>query len=266
MEKLDLKVKVLRLEGAKDPDDFIKLKGPEAFRNLLEGSENQIDYRMRSVKDKYDLSVDEQKVEYLKEATELVARLPGAVERQVYAMRLASTTGLSSDVVAAEVERRRKKLVNRAGKAEEREQSRPEKQNQPNEKEFRYENLSSATAEEGIIRLLYLEPELGKSEELPEAEEFSSQVLGRIYSALRSKISQGASINTACLGQELSQNEMSLLVSILQKPEILANSRRTLRDYIEKMREQSGAKSDDLLQVLASRQKKEKDLRDKYGR
>ena len=266
LEKLDLKVKVLRLEGAKDPDDFIKLKGPEAFRNLLEGSENQIDYRMRSVKDKYDLSVDEQKVEYLKEATELVARLPGAVERQVYAMRLASTTGLSSDVVAAEVERRRKKLVNRAGKAEEREQSRPEKQNQPNEKEFRYENLSSATAEEGIIRLLYLEPELGKSEELPEAEEFSSQVLGRIYSALRSKISQGASINTACLGQELSQNEMSLLVSILQKPEILANSRRTLRDYIEKMREQSGAKSDDLLQVLASRQKKEKDLRDKYGR
>ena len=142
LEKLDLKVKVLRLEGAKDPDDFIKIKGADAFRNLLEGSENQIDYRMRSVMDKYDLSVDEQKVEYLKEATELVARLPGAVERQVYAMRLASTTGLSADVVSAEVERRRKKLVNRAGKAEEREQSRPEKQSQPNEKEYRYENLS----------------------------------------------------------------------------------------------------------------------------
>ena len=266
LEKLDLKVKVLRLEGAKDPDDFIKIKGADAFRNLLEGSENQIDYRMRSVMDKYDLSIDEQKVEYLKEATELVARLPGAVERQVYAMRLAATTGLSADVVSAEVERRRKKLVNRAGKAEAREQSRPEKQSQPVEKEFRYENPSSAKAEEGIIRLLYLEPELGKSEELPSQDEFSSPVLGRIYGALRSKIAEGASVNTACLGQELSQNEMSLLVSILQKPETLANSRRTLRDYIEKMREQSGANSDDLLAVLASRQKKEKDLRDKYGR
>ncbi|MBQ7895958.1 MAG: DNA primase, partial [Oscillospiraceae bacterium] len=121
-------------------------------------------------------------------------------------------------------------------------------------------------ADEGIIRLLYLEPELGKSEELPAQEEFSSQVLGRIYSAIRNKIAEGATINTACLGQELSQNEMSLLVSILQKPEILANSRRTLRDYIEKMREQSGNNNSDLLAVLASRQKKEKDLRDKYGR
>ena len=266
LEKLELKVKVLRLEGAKDPDDFIKTKGPDAFRNLLEGSENQIDYRMRSVMDKYDLSVDEQKVEYLKEATDLVARLPGAVERQVYAMRLASTTGLNADVVSAEVERRRKRLVSRAGKAEEREQSRPGKQLQPNEKEFRYENPSSASAEEGIIRLLYLEPELGKSEELPAQEEFSSQVLGRIYSAIRNKIAERATINTACLGQELSQNEMSLLVSILQKPEILANSRRTLRDYIEKMREQSGNNNSDLLAVLASRQKKEKNLRDKYGR
>ena len=266
LEKLDLKVKVLRLEGAKDPDDFIKIKGADAFRNLLEGSENQIDYRMRSVMDKYDLSVDEQKVEYLKEATELVARLPGAMERQVYAMRLAATTGLSADVVSSEVERRRKKLVNRAGKAEAREQSRPEKQSQPVEKEFRYENPSSAKAEEGIIRLLYLEPELGKGDELPSQDEFSSPVLGRIYAALRSKISEGASVSTACLGQELSQNEMSLLVSILQKPETLANSRRTLRDYIEKMREQSGANNDDLLAVLASRQKKEKDLRDKYGR
>ena len=266
LEKLDLKVKVLRLEGAKDPDDFIKTKGPDAFRNLLEASENQIDYRMRSVMDKYDLSIDEQKVEYLKEATELVAHLPGAVERQVYAMRLAATTGLAADVVSSEVERRRKRLVSRAGKAEAKEQSRPEKQSQPNEKEFRYENPSSATAEEGIIRLLYLEPELGKTNDLPNKEEFSSPVLGRIYWALRSKIAEGAAINTACLGQELSQNEMSLLVSILQKPEILANSRRTLRDYIQKMREQSGAESSDLRAVLASRQEKEKDMRDKYGR
>lgn len=266
LEKLDLKVKVLKMSGAKDPDEFIKLKGADAFRNLLEASENQIDYRMRAVRDKYDLDIDEQKVEYLKEATELVARLPGAVERQVYAMRLASTAGLSADVVSAEVERRRKKLVNRSAKAEEREQSRPEKQSQPNEKEFRYENPSSATAEEGIIRLLYLEPALGKEEGLPAKEEFSSPVLGRMYSILLGKIAQGASINTASLSEELSQNEMSLLVSILQKPEILSNGKRTLRDYIEKMREQSGSSGSDLLAVLASRQKKEKDLRDKYGR
>ena len=130
LEKLDLKVKVLRVNGAKDPDEFIRLKGADAFRNLLEGAENQVDYRLRAVTDKYDLSVDEQKVEFLKEASELVARLPGSVERQVYAMRVASMAGVNADVVAGETERRRKKLLRQSRREDAREQSRPERQSQ----------------------------------------------------------------------------------------------------------------------------------------
>ena len=83
LEKLDLKVRVLRMEGAKDPDEYIQLRGAAAFRTLLEGSEDQIDYRLRTVSDKYVLTEPDQKVAYLKEATDLLARLPGAVERQV---------------------------------------------------------------------------------------------------------------------------------------------------------------------------------------
>ena len=237
LEKLDLKVKVLRMSGAKDPDEFIKLKGADAFRNLLESSENQIDYRLRTVTDKYDLSVDEQKVEFLKEASDLVARLPGSVERQVYAMRVASMSGVSADVVTKEVERRRKKLVNQASRSEERQQSRPERQLQPEEKALRYEDPSSAAAEEGVIRLLYLDPALARNAELPAPEEFSSPVLGHIYSVLRDKIDRGETPSTATLGGELAGQEMSLLVRLLQKPELLSKGERTLADYIKRIRE-----------------------------
>ena len=237
LEKLDLKVKVLRMSGAKDPDEFIKLKGADAFRNLLESSENQIDYRLRSVTDKYDLSVDEQKVEFLKEASDLVARLPGSVERQVYAMRVASMSGVSADVVTKEVERRRKKLVNQASRSEERQQSRPERQLQPEEKALRYEDPSSAAAEEGVIRLLYLDPALARNAELPAPEEFSSPVLGHIYSVLRDKIDRGETPSAATLGGALDGQEMSLLVRLLQKPELLSKGDRALADYIKRIRE-----------------------------
>ena len=237
LEKLDLKVKVLRMSGAKDPDEFIKLKGADAFRNLLEASENQIDYRLRAVTDKYDLSVDEQKVEFLKEASDLVARLPGSVERQVYAMRVASMSGVSADAVTKEVERRRKKLVTQARGSEERQQSRPERQLQPEDKALRYEDPSSATAEEGIIRLLYLDPALAKSAALPAPEEFSSPALGHIYSVLRDKIERGETPSTATLGGALTGQEMSLLVSLLQKPELLSRGDRALADYIKRIRE-----------------------------
>ena len=237
LEKLDLKVKVLRMSGAKDPDEFIKLKGADAFRNLLESSENQIDYRLRTVTDKYDLSVDEQKVEFLKEASDLVARLPGSVERQVYAMRVAPMSGVSADVVTKEVERRRKKLVNQASRSEERQQSRPERQLQPEEKALRYEDPSSAAAEEGVIRLLYLDPALARNAELPAPEEFSSPALGHIYSVLRDKIDRGETPSAATLGGALDGQEMSLLVRLLQKPELLSKGDRALADYIKRIRE-----------------------------
>ena len=179
LEKLDLKVKVLQMSGAKDPDEFIKLKGADAFRNLIDGAENQVDYRLRAVTQKYELSSDEQKVEFLKEASELVAKLPGAVERQVYAMRVASMAGVSADVVTAEVERRRKSSSPARTATRGASRAAPSGRASPRSAAFRYDNPASAVAEEGVIRLLYLEPEL-ISQPLPAAEDFPRRC-SRIY-------------------------------------------------------------------------------------
>lgn len=243
LEKLDLKVKVLRMSGAKDPDEFIQLKGADAFRNLLDASENQVDYRLRSVSDKYDLSVDEQKVEFLKEATDLLSRLPNQMERQVYAMRVASMAGLPDSAVQSEVERRRRQLLGRARKEDERKQARPARQNQPTDRALRYDDPGSAAAEEGIIRLLYLEPSLGRRSDLPRAEDFSSQALGHIYEVILGKLLRGEAVSTDILSEYLSSGEVSLLIRILQKPEILSNAEATLSDYINKIHEQKEQKA-----------------------
>ncbi len=235
LEKLDLKVRVLQLNGAKDPDEFIKLKGADAFRNLLEGAENQVDYRLSNVTAKYDLKIDEQKVEFLKEASELLAKLPGSVERQVYAMRVATLAGVSAEVVTAEVERRRKKLVKNAHRNEIRSEVRPEKQSQPAGKSIRYENPASAVAEEGVIRLLYLEPELIK-EPLPSAAEFSSPVLAHMFDTICAHIREGHGVSTTMLSAVLSGEEMNLLVGIIQKPERLSSAKATLGDYTQRIK------------------------------
>ena len=238
LEKLDLKVKVLRLSGAKDPDEFIRKRGADAFRSLLEGSEDQIDYRLNTISAKYDLSVDEQKVSYLKEATSLVAALPGEVTRQVYAIRIASVAGIGQDAVVSEVERIRKRLLSKAKKDNDRALTRPERQAQPNERELHYNDPVSAAAEEGVIRLLYLDPSLIQKAALPSTEEFSSEVLGRIFRILKEKIVSGETISPTTLSAELSPAEMSLLVNILQKPEQLSSGEQSLSDYIQKIYEQ----------------------------
>ena len=219
LEKLDLKVKVLSMSGAKDPDEYIKTKGADAFRNLIDKSENHIDYQLQNVTDKYDLSIDEQQVAFLKEASDMVAHLPGSVERQVYAMRVASMAGVASDVVAQEVERRRKRLVRTAQRADAKSASHPERQFQPKAKELRYEDPESAAAEEGIIRLLYLDQGICRGKELPPPEIFSSPALARIYSVLKSKFENGEIISMASMSAVLLPQEAALLASVLQKPE-----------------------------------------------
>ena len=258
LEKLELKVRVLRLEGAKDPDEFIKLRGPEAFRKLLEGSEDQVDYRLRTITDKYVLTEPDQKVAFLKEASDLLARLPGKVERSVYAMRVAELAGVKGDAVTDEVERRRKRLLSAARRAENREQSRPERQLQPEEKGFRYDDPASAAAEEGIIRLLYLEPALAAEPTLPEPADFTAPVLAHIYTVLRDKARRGDSLSTATLGADLSGQEMSLLVQLLQKPERLSGGKTALQDYIARIRDARDEKNgrNDLIAFMKKQREK----------
>ncbi|MBQ6465710.1 MAG: DNA primase [Oscillospiraceae bacterium] len=259
LEKLDMKVKVLRLEGAKDPDEYIKKRGADAFRNLLEGSEDQIDYRLRAVTEKYELSSDEQKVAFLKEASELVAHLPGAVERQVYAMRVAELAGVKADAVSDEVERRRKRLLGKARQEQTRRQTQPERQMQPEQRELHFEDPASAAAEKGIVRLLYLEPELSRGGGLPAPEDFSSSALAHIYSVLLEKARRGEALSAATLGEALSGGEMSLLVQLLQEPERLSQGERALNDYIERIRERREQKTDtDDLRKLAEKLKEKK--------
>ena len=258
LEKLDVKVRVLRWENAKDPDEYIQKFGSGAFLGLIEKSESQIDYRLQNIRKRYDLTVPEQKVDYLREVTKLVASFPGNVERQVYAMRVAELAGISSEAVIKEIEQQRKRMLTGARKTLERE-NRPGNVAQSAQKAFRYSDPSSAAAEEGVIRIVFLEPALAeKAGMLVNPEEFSSETLGHIYAVLLERIRNGRAVNTTVLSEELSGEEMSLLVSLLGKPEVLSNAEDTLNDYsrtIQKQREAAGPAPD--LRTLADRLKNE---------
>ena len=74
-------------------------RAPAAFQAILDGSENQMDYRMDAVAAKYDLSDGEAKIAYSAEIAALIASLPNAVEREVYAGRAAERAGVSRDAM-----------------------------------------------------------------------------------------------------------------------------------------------------------------------
>lgn len=247
-ENLDVKTKVLRMDGAKDPDEFIKKMGAERFKNLIEHSESQIDFRLHNILSKYDISIPEQKVDFLREASALVASFPGNVERQVYSARVAESAGVKPEVVTDEVERRRKKLLADAKKADGREQLRVTRSAQPPEKSIKYEDVGSAKAEEGVVRLLYKDPAMECD---LAGEEFTSAALAHIYSVMKTN---GTSLSA--LTPLLPQEEMNLLVSIIESgPGSDANANQAMQDYISRIRKKDNTTD---LRELANKLKEEK--------
>ena len=112
-----LKVRVLQIPGAKDPDEYIKKFGADRFRALLDGTGNAMDFRMGQIRKKYDLKQDKDRLEYIRETLELLAERISPTEREVYAGRLAEETNISKTAILAQLEdvtrrnnyRRRKK-------------------------------------------------------------------------------------------------------------------------------------------------------------
>ena len=232
LEKTGVQVRVLQMRGAKDPDEFIKKFGREAFARLLDQSENHIDYRLRQIQVKYDLEDDAQRVEFLREAAAMLSTLSSPVEREVYGAKAAAAAGITAEAMAQEVKREYYRRVKQARKQQERRDLTPAAQLQPREYGIRYANMRSGRAEEGVLRLMLLEPGLFRETGSLTAEQFSVPVLGKVYGLLQKRFREGRSTRLAALAGELTPEEMSHLAAILDRPEDLANSQQALRDYI----------------------------------
>ena len=260
LEKAGLKVRVLRVTGAKDPDEFIKAYGRDAFARLLDQSENQVDYRLDQLKTQYNLEDDAQRVAFLQDAAQLLSTLSSPVEREIYGGHAAQAAGVSPEVMAQEVKKAFSRRVRKQQKQQERLAALQDYDRyllQPKQRGLRYENIRSARAEEGVIRLLLLDPSLAGDMEQLREEDFSSPLLGKAYTLLLRRARDGLSTQLPLLAGELTGEEMDHLAYVAGQPESLANSRRSLADYIAVIRgealKRSGVSGDDLL--LAAQQK-----------
>ena len=144
LEKAGLKVRVLKVTGAKDPDEFIKAYGPDAFLRLLDQSENQVDYRLEQLRSKYDLKDDAQRVSFLQEAAQLLSTLPSPVEREIYGGHAAQMAGISPEGMALEVQNAFQRRVWKQRRQQERRDLTPAVQLQPRQRGLRYQNIRSA--------------------------------------------------------------------------------------------------------------------------
>ena len=238
LEKAGLQVKVLKMRDAKDPDEYLKKFGADRFRLLLEESSNRVEYQLNAIERKYDLSQDEERVRFIAEASEFIAGLGSAVQREIYGTRAAEAASISYDAIKIEINKAYKRMLAREKKKQEKIDLSPARNLQPKARSFRYDNMKSAMAEEEILAMILREPALLGSVGALRQEMFSSELLGRVFGQLRQRYSQGLEVSLSGL-EELSSEEMSHVAGILQRQQgpvseqALADCVRTVQQEYE---------------------------------
>ena len=128
---------------------------------------------------------------------------------------------------------------------------------QPAQRGIRYDDPRSARAEEGLIRLLYLDPGLARGKDLPDPQRFSSPLLGRFYAELLGRVRAGERISMAVLAGQFTPEEMSHFTAVVDGTEDLSNGARAMDDYIQII-VGSGQEQDEDLRALAEKYRKTK--------
>ncbi|MBQ6999129.1 MAG: DNA primase [Clostridia bacterium] len=96
MRQTDLKASVMYLSGGKDPDEFIKKMGKDAFNSALEARKTDITYLIEYYREKYEINIDGQKVAYIDELIPYLLLITNPVELDVYVNKLANLTEIST--------------------------------------------------------------------------------------------------------------------------------------------------------------------------
>ncbi len=227
LSDVGLEVKVLNMEGAKDPDEYIKKFGADNFRALLDAGKSGFEFKLDATLKKYDVSITENKIKASRELCSYISEVYSGVEREVYIAAVAKRLGISEEGLKNDVEtERRKKLKEyRAGEARQARNAAMGIGDRINSDGIK--NVRARAAEEAVIGLMLMYDEFrslaaSKKAELSGADffsEFHAKVFERIV-----ELENKGEYDFSLLGEFFTPEEMGRLSGLEQKRRALSEN------------------------------------------
>ncbi len=238
-------VRVLRMQGAKDPDEYIKTYGRDRFKLLINDSKTPTEYRVDMLREKYDLNDTAQKMEFIAESSEVIAALPSPVEREIYAFSLARELGISAETLKADIERRRKKAARSERRRAEQAESRAVTGGQDTVNRDRSKNLLAARAEETLIALLCKNPDyLDYITSQISPDDFVTGFNRRVYEFITESLKSDSSVSTLSFDESFDSGQTARIMFMLNTTVLSDNMRAQTDDCIRTIKAQKNGKVD----------------------
>ena len=188
LSEVGLDVTILKVPGAKDPDEYIKKYGADKFKNVISQSKTRFEYNLENILLRYDLNIPQDKIKALKECEKLISETYSSAERDIYIQTIAKMFEIDFKSIRTDVDR----IISRAANEKRKEESNKIKQDAVGYSDKVNPDYIKAPAvaknEEHLLGLLLLYPEHRKKvfeESLVNEDDFFTDLNKRIFQYLK---------------------------------------------------------------------------------
>ena len=228
-------MRVLTVTGGKDPDEFIRShgeQGPARFKQLLEASGNDVEYRLEKAKNGLDLSQSDGKIAYLTACVSILATLDSKIEQEVYAGKVAGEVGVEKSSVTAQIEKQLKKRRREKSVQEFREIQKATSGAGDTVNPQKSQNLRAANAEEALTAYVINNPDMANNiGKYIAPEDFVTDFNRRVYETVTERIRENRPVSMTDLSQDFSEQEMSRIAGMLYKASVGGETLEAAKDY-----------------------------------
>jgi len=254
LDDIGCNVKVLLIPKGKDPDEYIKSHGAEAFRKLVNDALSLVEYKIKVLKSQIDTTSVEGKISFLNKAADILSKIDNSVEQEMYIKKISKDYDISQESMFAEVIKKIKPKGNYKPTV---------KVEHPKVKKFKNKNQSDENNlvhyERIILSLLSIDNSLyGKIEDKIDLELFSLEENRKAAETIFTKIKDNKGIVPAELLNLVSNDSAKIFARLIQGECNFEDNLRAILDIIKKI---EGIKLDkrqkEILSMISSSENKE---------
>ena len=232
LSEAGLHTRILKVQDAKDPDEYIRKFGATRFKLLLDNSGGAINFELARCREGLDLATEQGKIDFLRRTVQVLAGIRNEMEREVYLSRIAKEEEISLDILHSQVKAQLRKSYYTEkkqnwnammAKSSFRDELKPEAPQYQRE----------AKAEEQILAYLFLHPDL-----LPEVEKrlkpehFFTSLHRKIYEVFCERMPETDTFSVSMFRGACSDAEMGRITGIMAHNAEVALTADTLNDCI----------------------------------
>lgn len=230
LQNLGCDIRVLQIEGAKDPDEYVVKYGPERFVKCVDNAISLVEFKVKVLKKNLNIENTNDKIKFLNEMAKILAKVTNQMEREIYIDKLSKEYHISKEAIQAEIN----KLVYKQNSGSKKLDKRVATMQVPKEENKTSIEPAILKRENMVIYLLINESQktYEKLKEIIKEEDFKYELNQQILKKLYEVLEKGNINNNHILDLFEEENVISHITEIMAYDFEITDVNKALEDLI----------------------------------